>query len=84
MPRYFFNLYNDLTAIDEEGVELPDLAAPEVHGIGEARYMAAMSVKEGRIDFNHRIDIADESGAVLKTVRFADAVRVVGQSRLSG
>lgn len=43
-----------------------------------------MSVKEGRIDFNHRIDIADESGAVLKTVRFADAVRVVGQSRLSG
>lgn len=36
MPRYFFNLYNDLTAIDEEGVELPDLAAAEVHGIGEA------------------------------------------------
>jgi len=76
MPRYFFNLYNDVTALDEEGVELPDLAAAEAHGICETRTMAAVSVKEGHIDFNHRIDIADEHGAVLRTISFADAIAV--------
>lgn len=76
MPRYFFNLYNDITAIDEDGVEFPNLEAAREHGLSETRNMVAESAKAGHIDLNHRIDIADESRAVVATIRFADAVAI--------
>lgn len=78
MPRYFFHLYNDVVAMDEEGVDLPDLEAARANGIKEAREMMLETVAEGRINFSHRIDVADESGAVLATTPFAEAVRVEG------
>jgi hypothetical protein len=31
---------------------------------------------DGRVVLHHRIDIADEQGVVLETVRFGEAVRV--------
>jgi hypothetical protein len=78
MPRYFFNLYNDLTALDEEGKDFPDLATAMDHGIMETRTMICESVGNGHIDLNHRIEIADESGAVVETIRFGDAVLIKG------
>jgi hypothetical protein len=76
MPRYFFNLYNDLTSIDEEGTELPDLSAAEARGRSNARIMAAESVKEGHLTLHHRIEIADEDGAVLKIIPFSEVVAI--------
>ncbi|HLL29771.1 MAG TPA: hypothetical protein VK403_02130 [Allosphingosinicella sp.] len=76
MPRYFFHLYNDVISMDEEGVELPDLEAARANGIREAREMMLETVAEGRINLSHRIDIADESGAVLASVAFGEAVAV--------
>jgi hypothetical protein len=67
MPRYFFHLHNDIDALDEEGVELVDLDA--------ARARARHSV---HLVLDHHIDIADESGAILETVRFGDVVTVEG------
>jgi hypothetical protein len=78
MPRYFFNLYNDVTTLDEEGRELPGLASAEAHGLTEARTMAADSVTMGHINLHHRIEIADERGEVLKTIHFGDAVKIKG------
>ncbi len=78
MPRYFFHLYNDEIAMDEEGKVLPDLDAAHANGVKEAREMMLDNVTEGRINFSHRIDIADETGAVLASVTFGEAVRVVG------
>lgn len=78
MPRYFFHLYNDVVAMDDEGVDLPDLAAARANGIKEAREMMVETVSEGRINFSHRIDIADESGAVVDSVTFGEAVAVEG------
>lgn len=78
MPRYFFHLYNDLIVMDEEGQEFPDLDAARANGAKEAREMMVETVTEGRINFSHRIDIADESGAVVASVSFGDAVRVEG------
>lgn len=76
MPRYFFNLYNDITSEDEEGTELPDVAAAEARGIQDARNMAAESVKEGHLTLHHRIDITDERGRVLKTISLADVISI--------
>ena len=75
MPRYYFHLHNDVEAPDEEGKEFPDLAAAKDYAISEARTLAAEQIKEqGDLVLHHRIDIADESGSILDTVRWADVV----------
>ena len=76
MPRFFFHLYNDVFAADEEGRELPDADAARAVAVAEAREMMADGVLKGEITLSHRIEIADESGAVVGTVAYRDAVAV--------
>ena len=77
MPRYFFDLHNDIATSDEEGRELPDLSAAKAHALREARAMVQASVGEhGRIDLQHHIDVRDESGSVVHVMLFRDAVTV--------
>jgi hypothetical protein len=76
MPRYYFHLYNDVVARDDEGRVLSDLDEARSVAVKEAREMMTESVLEGRMTLSHRIDIADESGAVVATVSFRDAVTV--------
>ncbi|MGZ8286285.1 MAG: DUF6894 family protein [Allosphingosinicella sp.] len=78
MPRYFFHLYNDIISMDEEGADLANLEAARANGIKEAREMMLETVAEGRVNFSHRIDIADESGTVIDSVTFGEAVKVEG------
>ena len=77
MPLYFFNLYNDVITLDDEGVELPGLASAGEHGLHETRMMAAESVRLGKLNLAHRIDITDEGGEVLRTISFDDAVEIL-------
>ena len=76
VPRYFFNLYDDVNTLDEEGIQLRDQATAEAFGLTNARAIAADQVRQGKLALWHRIEVADESGAVLKTIRFVDAVKV--------
>jgi hypothetical protein len=77
MPRYFFDLHNDIDAIDDEGKVFPDLAAVKANVLAEAREMIQASVAEtGRIDLRHYIEVRDESGAVVYVMHFEDAVTV--------
>ena len=78
MPRFYFNLRNDLVVDDEEGLELPDLAAAREYALFTARSIAAENVHKGKLNLSHRIEIADEDNQVLATVSFADAVKVEG------
>jgi hypothetical protein len=78
MARYYFNLYNDHTAIDAEGTDLPDDAAAHERAIREARYMAAESVKSyGHLVKHHRIAVVNQAGEEVATVRFGDVVSVI-------
>ena len=78
MPRYFYDLYNDITAIDDEGRELPDLMSAKATALVEAREMIEASVQEhGKVDLHHRIQVRDELGTVIYTLQFEDAVQVV-------
>jgi hypothetical protein len=75
MPKFYFHLFNEIDAPDDEGKELPDLPAAFLHALEQARFTAAKTVKdEGTFNPQHRIDIEDEQGAVLGTVRFRDVV----------
>jgi hypothetical protein len=81
VPRFYFHLRNDLDVPDELGVELPDLAAAREHAAQDARFtLAQVAMDEGKINFEHCIDIEDEQGCVLDTVWFRDAVKVEGDS----
>ena len=77
MPRYFFDLYNDMIVRDDEGRELPDLEAAKERALKEAPQMLAASVTEqGKIDLRHYIKVRDESGAEVHCIDFEDAVSV--------
>jgi hypothetical protein len=74
MPRFFFHLRNDVDVADEEGTELPDLESAESRAVDYAVDMSAASILENRrLTLSHSIEVADESGRIVKTVRFGDA-----------
>lgn len=79
MQRFYFHLFNDIDAPDEEGIELLDLKSARAWALYSARFTASETIKEdGHFVPGHRIDIEDEHGNVLDTVRFSDAVKVEG------
>jgi hypothetical protein len=49
MPRYFFDLHNDLDVRDEEGCELPDFEAAKDHAQHEARKMVEAKMTRNRM-----------------------------------
>lgn len=49
MPRFYFHLYNDAVAMDEEGRVLPDLDSARAAAVKEAREMMTESVLEGHL-----------------------------------
>lgn len=76
MPRYYFDLKNDVDAKDEEGRDLPDLGAARAAAIAEARELMTESVLTGHLDLNHRIEVRDENGGVVLVMHFGEAVEV--------
>ena len=77
MPRFFFNLHNDMNVPDFEGEEFASLNAANASAVLLARVLVAEMIKESaRLVLHHRIDIEDEQGAVLSSVVFADVVTV--------
>ena len=78
MPRFYFNLYNDVTALDEDGVDLPDVAAARAEALRSVRGLAAAQVMEqGRLRLSDRIEVVD-GGVVVARVTVADAVTIEG------
>ena len=78
MTRFYFHLFDDMVSIDEEGRELPSAGLARAAAVEEARALACEQVIQGRLDLNHRIEVADNTGRVLAQVRFRDAIRVQG------
>lgn len=76
MPRFHFHLFDDTQSPDEEGRELPSFEAAFEIARAEAREMASAEVLQGRLNLNHRVEVADEFGRVLGIIRFGDAVEV--------
>jgi hypothetical protein len=78
MPHFYFHLFNDMTSIDEEGVDLPDLKVAMDKATAIAREMAAESVRQGHLALDHRIDLASDTGQTVATVRFGEVVKIQG------
>lgn len=77
MPRYYFHIRDGIgDARDEEGLEVADADAARAKAVEGIRSILAEDVKEGLLDLRGGVDIADEAGAVVLSVAFADAVEL--------
>jgi hypothetical protein len=76
MPRFFFHVYDDIIAHDDEGKELPSLEAARLHAIIGARDLISEQVRHGHLELSHWIDVIDEHGEKLLTLTFRDAVDI--------
>jgi hypothetical protein len=76
MPTYYFNVHNDEDTFDDEGKDLANLDAAITHGIAGARSLAADTVLRGHLIGHHRVEIVDDEGNLLHTVRFDEAVNI--------
>lgn len=79
VPRYFFDLYNDVDSVDHEGKELSGLEAATDNALVEAREMMTQAVHEGKLNLNHYIEVRDEAGDVVHVLHFGDAVQVTAK-----
>ena len=77
MPRYFFDLFDDIDSVDLEGTDLPDMQAVEAHTLVEAREMMQAAIGEhGKIDLNHCVSVRDVAGNIVHRLSFGDAAKV--------
>ena len=75
MPRFFFHLYDDIVARDEDGLELPDAEAARQEALRAARALAAEEVSRGRLVLHHRIEVEAEDGVIAR-ISFGDALTI--------
>lgn len=75
MTVYHLHLFNDDDVLDEEGQEFADLDMAEREAIRNARDVIAEHVRHGHpINLNHRVEITDANGTILKVVQFGECV----------
>jgi len=77
MPRYYFNLFNDLVSIDDEGRTLDGPAAARAFAVANIRALISEDVQKGSLNLGHRVEILDAPRVKICTVRFADALAIV-------
>jgi hypothetical protein len=76
MPRFYFHVFDEIEALDEEGVELSDDEAALLYAMEETRLLAAEEVKRGTLHLDHRIVVVRAPDEAIGTVRFRDVVRL--------
>jgi hypothetical protein len=80
MPRFFFHIADGEQFPDEEGIILPDIRAAIQVAAAGAREIVAEDLKQGNgLPQNERIEIEDESGQIVATVTFREAVGLEGR-----
>ncbi|MGZ8310704.1 MAG: DUF6894 family protein [Allosphingosinicella sp.] len=76
MPRYFFNIRNDLTVDDDEGTQLEDEAAAREVALESARALVCESVKVGHLNLDHFIEVLGENRDLLFKLTFREAFTI--------
>jgi hypothetical protein len=77
MPRFFFHVRDALGyAEDDEGLDLPGMAEARDAAVAGARSLLSAEVTVGGLDLRGRIEVADEMGSLIETIRFEDVVEV--------
>jgi hypothetical protein len=79
MARYFFDLHEcGTTSTDDEGCERESLAEVRDEALRAAREVMCAEVFEGSLCLSCRIDVRDDTGTVVLTLPFKEALTVTG------
>jgi hypothetical protein len=73
---FYFHLYDDVVAIDDEGRELADVGAARAEAVKAARELICEQVQKGRLDLRHRIEVEDEDRRPVLTVPFRAVLNI--------
>jgi hypothetical protein len=74
VQRYFFHVWNGTGFVeDEEGQELPGREAAIKVALESIRSIVSEDARQGLIDLNGRVCIADEQGATVAELAFRNA-----------
>lgn len=84
MPRFYFHVYNDIIATDEEGLDLPDVDAAREQAMDSARELVCESIHKGHLNLDHRIEVEDEQHHSVMTVSYRDAFTLTGEPPRDG
>lgn len=75
MPRFYFNVYDDVLARDDEGMELKDVQAARGEARCGAAELIAAQIKGGhQINLSHCIKVENEERQVLFVLSFRELV----------
>ncbi len=79
MPRYFFHVEDEQGWIkDEEGLELPDLAAAVKEADGTAIDLAKAAIQEGQPVDGRTVVVFDEQGRPIYRLPVKRTIRQLG------
>lgn len=79
MPRFFFNLHECGTTVeDEEGRICESIDEAREKALCDAREIMCAELKDGKLCLACRVEVLDERHVVLLEVPFADAVEISG------
>lgn len=76
MPRYFFHVFDGVSARDDVGTDLPDVYAAQEQAIRTAGEILRDMGARFWNDTEWRLEVAGESGRVLFVLRFAAEERL--------
>ena len=76
MPRYFFHIYDHDITLDEDGRDLPDLAAARELALDSARDLVCESIHRGHLNLDHRIEVQDQQGETVIVLTFREAFTI--------
>jgi len=76
MPLYYLHVCNGTGFVeDQEGHELPDLAAAQREAVKGLRDILAADLKEGEIKMTSFIEVEDEARTLLITVTAEEVIK---------
>ncbi len=75
MPRFYFNVFNRISTVDDEGADLPDLAAARLEARKGAAGLIAEHIVAGiKINPLHRIDVENDARQIVYRLLFDDLI----------
>ena len=78
MSRYFFHVYSDTVALDEDGEDLASVTIAREAAVRSAREFAAEEITtRGEVHLHHRIEVEDEEGRPVFTLPFSAAFKII-------
>jgi len=77
MPRFFFDVADGQTIVDENGADFADLEVAKQHAVTVARDILKHEVWQGRLPLNECVRIRSDRDQLLHVVRFRDTLEII-------